>query len=118
MAPFIGYKMYAVNGYTKHISESHRLAYYLASETAQQQRFEALQIGPSNLKVQNSDAVKNNVALQALFSQKSYAVVQGPLPDFYWSVLKTYSGDICTGAINSGNLDTKLSDLISGLNSD
>lgn len=118
MAPFIGYKMYAVNGFTKHTSESHRLAYYLASETAQQQRFEALQIGPSNLKVQNSDAVKNNVALQALFSQKSYAVVQGPLPDFYWSVLKTYSGDICTGAINSGNLDTKLSDLISGLNSD
>ena len=116
MAPFIGYKMYAVNGYSKHVSESHRLAQYLASETAQQQRFDALQIGPSNKNVQKSDAVKKNVALQALFSQQSYAVIQGPLPDNYWSVLKTFSGDICTGAINSSNLKDKLNDLIKGLN--
>ncbi len=115
MAPFIGYKMYAVNGYTKHVSQSHRLAQYLASETAQQQRFDSLQIGPSNLKVQQSDAVKANVALQALFSQKDYAVVQGPLPDTYWSVLKTFSGDICKGAINSENLKAKLDELIKGL---
>ncbi|MDE7439719.1 MAG: extracellular solute-binding protein [Clostridia bacterium] len=118
MAPFIGYKLYAVNGFTKHVSESHRLAQYLASETAQQQRFNELQIGPSNLKIQQTEAVKNNVALQALFSQKDFAVVQTSLPDNYWSVLKTYAGDIYAGKITNDNLSTKLADLIKGLNVD
>lgn len=115
MAPFIGYKMYAVNSYTKHNREAHLLAQYLASETAQDQRFDALKIGPSNLKVQNSEKVQANVALKALFAQKDYAVVQGPLPDNYWSELKTFAGDICNGTINDGNLNDKLSQLIAGL---
>lgn len=107
--------MYAVNSYTKHNREAHLLAQYLASETAQDQRFDALKIGPSNLKVQNSEKVQANVALKALFAQKDYAVVQGPLPDNYWSELKTFAGDICNGTINDGNLNDKLSQLIAGL---
>lgn len=118
MAPFIGYKMYAVNGFTKpeYVSKAHSLAAYLASETAQKQRFDALQIGPSNKKVQQDSEVKKNVALQALFSQQSYAVIQGPLPSAYWEVLKTFSGDVYKGAIKSENLAEKLKNLIEGLN--
>ncbi|MDE5721626.1 MAG: extracellular solute-binding protein [Clostridia bacterium] len=116
MKPFIGYKLYAVNPYSNHAAESHRLAAYLASETAQTKRFEALGIGPSNLNVQNTEAVKSNVALQALFSQRDFAVVQESLPDSYWSTFKAFAADVCNGAINKGNLSDSLQAVVDGLN--
>lgn len=118
MKPFIGYKLFAVNPYTKYASESHRLAAYLASESSQTKRFEALGIGPANLKVQATEAVKNNVALQALFSQREFAVVQDSLPDSYWSTFKAFAADVCNGAINEGNLTAKLKDVVEGLKID
>lgn len=115
LKPFIGYKLYAVNPYSKHPSEAHRLAAYLAGESSQAKRFETLGIGPSNLNVQNTDAVKNSVALQALFSQKGFAVVQDSLPDSYWSTFKAFAADVCAGSINEGNLTKKLEDVVKGL---
>ncbi|MDE6104353.1 MAG: hypothetical protein K2G38_01515, partial [Clostridia bacterium] len=117
LKPFIGYKLYAVNPYTKHVSEAHRLASYLANESSQTKRFKALGIGPSNLNVQNTDAVKDSIALQALFSQNDFAIVQESLPDSYWSTFKAFAADVCNGAINSGNLSDSLKTVIDGLNS-
>ena len=117
LKPFIGYKLYAVNPYTKHVAEAHRLASYLANESSQTKRFKALGIGPSNLNVQNTDAVKDSVALQALFSQNDFAIVQESLPDSYWSTFKAFAADVCNKAINSGNLSDSLQTVIDGLNS-
>lgn len=117
LKPFIGYKLFAVNPYTKHVAEAHRLASYLANEASQTKRFNALGIGPSNLNVQKTDAVKNNVALQALFSQNDFAIVQESLPDTYWSTFKAFAADVCNGAIHSGNLSDSLQTVIDGLNS-
>lgn len=114
LIPFAGYKLFGVNAQSKHIPEAHRLAAFLSGEHAQQKRFE-LGIGPSNLKVAASDAVKANVALAALASQLSFAKIQESLPSNYWSSLDAFGTDIY-GKIKPEDLDAKLTALISGLN--
>jgi len=53
------------------------LAAYLSSEEVQLERFKLVGWGPSNLKAQQSDAVKANEALSALAEQLVYTIPQG-----------------------------------------
>lgn len=97
MVPFIGYKMFGVNPYSKHLVEAHRLAAFLSSEAAQTRRFTECGIGPSNLKVQQLDSVKKDEALNALWSQAEFAKLQTSLPDTYWTAFDTIGADIYGG---------------------
>ncbi len=115
IVPFMGYKLYGVNPYSKHVNEAHQLAAYLAGEKAQQKRFEALEIGPSNKTVAASEAVKSNVALAALLSQTSFAKVQTSLPGGYWSAFDAFGTGIYNGEITSANLKDKVGALVEGL---
>lgn len=114
LVPFVGYKLFGVNPNSKHLSEAHRLAAFLSGEQAQTERFK-LGIGPSNIKVSQTDAVKNNVALAAFNSQLSFAKTQDSLPSNYWSSLDSFGADVFAKLKYEG-LDAKLKSLISGMN--
>lgn len=85
---FGGFKMMGVKPQTDDdkLAACDALAAYLTSEAVQQARYDALGWGPSNLKVQQSDAVKADVALSALAAQLAYTVPQGQYPGEYWAL--------------------------------
>jgi len=68
-----------------------KLALYLTNETCQTQRFEQFGWGPSNLKAQATDAVKNDPALSALAAQSAYATPQGNIHGSWWDISKVYA---------------------------
>ncbi len=64
------------------------IATYLSSESAQRERFERAQWGPSNKVVQADSGVQANVALAALNKQNVFATPQGQFPDGWWNISK------------------------------
>lgn len=70
------------------------VAAYLVSEECQQERFDTLAWGPTNLNVQASDAVQENIALAALSAQSEYATPQGQYPNSWWDTSKAIGASI------------------------
>ncbi len=81
------------------------LAYYLAGEESQAARYEAVGWGPSNKNVQNSDAVKSDVALSALAEQLQYDIPQGQYPGEYWSLATGLGDDVRQGNLTPDSSD-------------
>lgn len=71
-----GYKMVGVNAHSQNVGWAALLADWITNEDAQQQRFDARKIGPSNQTVLESDGVKADIALSALAEQNEFGVVQ------------------------------------------
>ena len=99
------------------------LALYLSSEAAQQARFEDAKLGwgPSNLKVQASDAVKADPALAALAQQLNFAIPQGQYPSCYWSATEALGDQILSGMYNEytdEQLQQVLVDLVKSCSAD
>ena len=69
------------------------LAEYLTGETCQQQRFESFEWGPSNVKVQASEAVQANASLAALAKQNAYGQPQGQIHGSWWDIAKVLGAD-------------------------
>ena len=71
------------------------LAHYLTSEKCQLERFDMWQWGPSNLKAQQSEAVKANPSLGALALQNSHenAHPQGQIEGTWWDIAKVLGAD-------------------------
>ena len=97
------------------------LALYLAGEEVQQARFEQSGWGPSNLKVQQSEAVKADVALSALAEQLNFAMGQGQYPNDYWSTATGLGNDVIAGKFDNMTDEqlteelTKFQDILIGL---
>ena len=68
-----------------------KLALYLTGEACQLERFNQFGWGPSNLKAQATDAVKNDPALSALAAQSAYATPQGNIHGSWWDISKVYA---------------------------
>ncbi len=68
-----------------------QLALYLTGEKCQTERFTQLAWGPSNLAVQATDAVQNDIALSALAEQSAYAIPQGQIHGSWWDIGKVYA---------------------------
>lgn len=105
MSGFGGYKMLGIK---PQVSEAKKavceaLAMYLTSAEVQAERYEVAQWGPSNLQVQQSEAVKNNLALSALADQLQYCVPQGQYPDEYWSLAEKLGVRLIAG--DFGDMD-------------
>ena len=90
MASFIGTKVIGVNTQTQFPVEAMMLAEYLTNEASQAKRFEMRQIGPTNLNVAASDAVKANIALAALAAQGSFGVSQKLVLGTYWTPAEAF----------------------------
>jgi arabinogalactan oligomer/maltooligosaccharide transport system substrate-binding protein len=81
------------------------LAMYLTSEEVQLARYNAVGWGPSNLKAQADDAVKNDEALSALLEQFAYTIPQGQYPGDYWSTADGLRDDVIGGSLNGASDD-------------
>ena len=83
------------------------LAEYLTDEERQMERFNELSWGPSNLKVQASDAVQNNPGLAALLKQNQYSRPQGQIHGAWWDIAKVIGDDV-KGATDEAGLKQAL----------
>ena len=84
------------------------LAQFLTNEECQAQRYESFQWGPSNLKVQASEAVQSNQSLAALAAQNAFATPQGQIAGVYWdnaSALGAVARDAASDADLQKGLD-------------
>lgn len=71
----------------------HLLAQYLTNEENQMARFNSFGWGPSNLKAQETDAVKSDISLLALTKQNDHAVTQGNINGSWWDIAKLLGAD-------------------------
>jgi arabinogalactan oligomer/maltooligosaccharide transport system substrate-binding protein len=84
MISMFGYKLLGVNKNTKYPYTSQALAYYLSSEQCQKERMEQLGWGPSITSLVDSDAVKNDACLTAVYAQQAHSVPQIGLAGSFW----------------------------------
>lgn len=122
MGSFVGGKYCGVNRAKSEdkIKVSLALADWLTNEAAQTARFNAQGAGPSNLKVAELDAVKNNVGLQGYRAQLATDknIIQGAQSDTFWgdSGIKQLTKDIFNQAKTEAEVLTALKDLSDSLN--
>jgi arabinogalactan oligomer/maltooligosaccharide transport system substrate-binding protein len=84
MISMFGYKLIGVNKNTKYPYTSQALAYYLSGEQCQKERMEQLGWGPSITSLVESDAVKNDPCLTAVYDQQKHSVPQIGLAGSFW----------------------------------
>ena len=76
MSSFIGGKLVGVNPYSDNVEYALMLADWLTNEENQLLRFETLQDGPTNVNLQDNEAVLQNAAIAALGAQSEFGVKQ------------------------------------------
>ncbi len=109
MNSFIGYKLYGVNPNSKHLTEAHKLASFLANQQMQEKRFDTLQIGPSNKVVAEMQKVKDNKALAGFRAQREAeggVKIQDALPSSYWDAMKGFGESVNGSKPEIKDLDT------------
>lgn len=96
---FGGFKLVGVKPQTDSdkLTFCHLLADYLTGEEMQAVRFESNGWGPSNVNVQESEAVQSDIALSALSEQLQYCVAQGQYPNAFWTLTEAFGTDINSG---------------------
>ncbi len=109
LGSFNGCKLMGVKPQTDAVKQAvlNQLAQYLTGEKCQMERFEKSNWGPSNLAAQNSDAVKANAVLTALFAQNAYSVPQGQIHGSWWDIAKVIADDV-KAATDEAGLQTAL----------
>ena len=95
-----GYKLIGVNDLTQNPNAAHALANYLAGEECQLKRAEEKSWSPSNMNVQQSDAVKNNEGSAACLEQAKYAVPQININEIFWAPFGNLGKFLCTAGNN------------------
>ncbi len=107
MSGFGGFKLLGVKPQTDadKLACCDALALYLTSEDVQLARYNAVGWGPSNIKAQNSDAVKSDEALSALAQQLAFTIPQGQYPGDYWSRAEALAGDVQDSFQNASDAD-------------
>lgn len=98
MGSAFGYKFIGVNAYAENIGWAAVLAEFLTNEESQVARFDARQIGPTNLVAVESDSVKENIAITAVIEQSEFGVIQR-VGDKYWDPAQTFGENIAQGKI-------------------
>lgn len=91
IAPFVGGKLYGVNATSKHLTEAHKLAAFLAGKEMQQLRFEKHNIIPCNKELANSAAVAADPIAQVIAKESVYGVAQMFVPQKFWDPMKGYA---------------------------
>ncbi len=85
LSGFMGYKLIGVNGYSQNKGEATRLAAFLTNEENQLKRFEMRGFGPTNKKVAELPAVKNDPVIATVLAQAPHNRSQKHVPNAYWS---------------------------------
>lgn len=96
MSSFTGYKMFAVNTYSKHLGWAHKLADWMTNEQSQQIRFEMRSTGPSNKVAAASDEVAKVPAIGAIIDQSQFGTLQR-VGNSYWNACTNFADTIAAG---------------------
>lgn len=110
MSSFGGYKLLGVKTSTKHPVEAMDLAEFLTSEESQIKRFEARELGPSNLNAASNQAILDNLALAALAEQAEFAVSQQNVLGGYWEPAEAFGTAMVDGS--SEDMKTLLDQMV------
>ena len=117
MKSAFGYKFIGVNEYSENIGWAVLLAEYLTNEESQIRRFEARQIGPTNLRAVATDEVQANYAIAAVIAQSEYSVIQ-KAGGKYWDQVQYFGEIIAQGALDRNDpaaIQTSLDALVEGV---
>ena len=104
LGSYNGCKLLGVKPQTDAVKSAvlHKLAQYLTDEAHQMERFETLAWGPANLAAQQSEEVKANPALSALFEQNAYSIPQGQIHGSWWDLAKVIGTDVKAATNDAG----------------
>ena len=114
MASFGGYKLMGVKTSTKHPLEAMALAEFLTNEDSQILRFEARELGPSNIKAASANAVLENVALSALAEQSEFAASQQNVMGTFWDPAEAFGTAMVDGSTE--DMQKLLDQMVSQIN--
>ncbi len=106
-----GYKMIGVNAYSDNVGWAMELALFLTNEESQVARFDARQIGPSNINAASSESVKANIAIAAIAAQNEYATLLSAGNNF-WSASASFGEILAQGNPDGTDLQTLLDNLV------
>mgnify|MGYP002625373059 FL=1 len=112
MASFIGGKLIGVNPYSDNVVYAQMLADWLTNEENQLLRFETLQDGPTNVNLQENEAVLANAAIAALGAQSEFGVKQ-VVGGNYWSPAASLGQNAIDGV--SDNIQDLLDQCVEGI---
>ena len=114
MSSFAGFKLVGVNSMTEYPEDAMALAEWLTNEENQLKRFEQRAMGPSNIKVAESAAVQENVALAALAAQAQYASSQKEVLGNYWGPAEAF-GTTMEAKDYSKDVKTLLDEMVAAI---
>lgn len=114
MGSFAGYKLMGVNTATQHPEDAMDLAEWLTNEENQLKRFEVRAIGPSNVKVAASEAIKANTALAALAAQSEFASSQNDVLGTYWGPAEAF-GQTMEAKDYAKDVQTLLNEIVASI---
>ncbi len=80
-----GFKYIGVNAVSKYPQAAQALADFLTNEQSQVERAKAVAWAPSNENALKDPSVTENPALQAIFEQKQYSVLQSNISETFWT---------------------------------
>lgn len=114
MTSFSGCKLIGVNAYSKDAEWAAKLADWLTNEQNQTLRFQMNGQGPSNTKAAESDAVKTDVAIQAVIAQSEFGELQR-VGNSYWDATATFGNALASGNPEHKKLQQLMDDLVAGI---
>lgn len=112
-----GYKFIGVNEYSEYIGWAMLLADFLCNEESQLERFEARQIGPTNLNAAATDEVQANYAIAAVIAQSEFGTLQ-KVGGKYWDPAQSFGEMIAQGTLKADDeagIQSALDSLVEGI---
>ncbi|MBP5732837.1 MAG: extracellular solute-binding protein [Lachnospiraceae bacterium] len=114
MTAYLGFKLIGVNPNSAYLPWAMLLAEYLTCEESQIARFQARQLGPSNVKAASSDAVLKDVAIAAISAQGAHGTLQR-VGGNYWASSESLSDILISGNPDGPDVQKLLDDAVSGI---
>ena len=114
MASFSGYKLVGVNPHSANVGVAMMLADYITNEDNQAKRFNDRQLGPSNIAVNESEAVQSAPAIAALAAQSDYATLQRVGAN-YWSSAASLGEILASGDTQGKTTQQLMDDAVAGI---
>lgn len=114
MTAYLGFKLIGVNPNSAFLPWSMLLAEYLTCEETQVARFQARQLGPSNVKAAASPEVLSDVAIAAISAQGAHGTLQR-VGGNYWASSESLSDILISGNPDNQDIQQLLDDAVSGI---
>ena len=117
MGSAAGFKLVAVNKYSKQAGWAALLGEWITNETNQNTRFAEREIGPSNINAASTDAVSQNIAIAGLSEQSPYGIVQLVGGNF-WDPTATFGQKVAAGDFakaDDSTIQAALDEMVKGV---